>query len=300
MVFFMTVAMYCFACAWHDRSAAWAGFFLAVTGASALVKGPVTVLVLGGTAALLLLFYGRWRPFLSRPALLGGVVGLGFVGLWPAALFLKGEFSRWFSFFIIGENFGKFADALQYPTGTFLSYLLQWCLPWTFLLLAALVWLFLYRRFTKFEFGLPLVWGGVIIGIHLLPDTKLAWYMFLLVPACMLVIAGASMQAKLSRSWRYGRLLTQGLFALLGLLLAVLAWFLLPDPLSAFCLAAAALFCGFVCWALWKGRLVLATVACVLMFFSLISAATRFSPPHFPSAEVVAAARRYEEITRKI
>lgn len=295
MALFMTAAFYCFNHAWHNRSGKWAGLFLAMTGASALIKGPITVLILGGAAFVLLLLYGRWRPFFTRPALGGGLIGLFLVFLWPLALYFKGEFARWFSFFIIGENFGKFADALQYPIGPFLLYIPQWCLPWTFLLLVACCWLIVHPRSLNFSLSLPLIWALVTIAIHLLPDVKLAWYMFLVVPPSMLLLAGIATQAKSSRIWRFGQFATVFLMLLLAATLSVPAFYLALQAAGPW-LIAAALFFLVSAWLLWKNQMPLATISCLLALVSSIGAGVQLSPAHFPSGVAVRAAKQTAEV----
>jgi hypothetical protein len=295
MALFMTAALYCFSQAWQKRSGAWAGWFLAVAGASALVKGPITVLILGITAFLLLIFNGRWRPFFTRPALAGACAGLFFVVLWPLALYFKGEFPRWFSFFIIGENFGKFADAIRYPIGPFLLYIPQWCLPWTFLLLAACCWLVAHSRALNFSLGLPLIWALATVGIHLLPDTKLAWYMFLVVPPAMLLLAGVATQAKNSRVWRVGQLSTMLLVLTIAALLAIPAFFLWRQPAGPW-LIAASLLLIYTGWLLWRQKLPLATVSCLIALWSVIGAGIQLSPAHFPAQPTVANAAQVAEV----
>lgn len=295
MALFMTAALYCFSQAWQKRSSYWAGLFWAIAGASALVKGPITVLILGITAFVLLSLHGRWRTFFTRPSILGGLVGLFFVILWPLALYFKGEFSRWFSFFIIGENFGKFADALQYPIGPFLLYIPQWCLPWTLLLLVACGWLFLNPRCLSFSLSLPFVWALATIAIHLLPDVKLAWYMFLVVPPAMLLVAGVATQAKSSRIWRAGELATSVLMLLLAAVIAIPAFYLVLQPAGLWLIAASLLFFG-TAWLLWKKQMQLAVLSCLLALVGTIGAGTRISPPHFPAKATVTAAKQSTEV----
>ena len=295
MVLFMTAALYCFCQAWQNRSGKWAGWFLAITGASALVKGPITVLILGGTAFLLLFLYGRWRPFFTRASLGGGLAGLFFVILWPLALYFKGDFPRWFSFFIIGENFGKFADALQYPIGPFLLYIPQWCLPWTLLLLAACCWLIVHPRSLNFSLSLPLIWALVTIAIHLLPDVKLAWYMFLVVSPAMLLLAGIATQVKNSHIWRFGQLATIFLLLLLASVLSIPAFYLALQAAGPW-LIAAALFFLVSAWLLWKNQMPLTTISCLLALVSSIGAGVQLSPAHFPSEIAVRAAKQAPEV----
>lgn len=295
MALFMTAALYCFCQSWQNRSGPWAGLFLAVTGASALVKGPITVLILGGAAFILLLLYGRWRPFFTRPALGGGLIGLFFVFLWPLALYFKGEFTRWFSFFIIGENFGKFADALQYPIGPFLLYIPQWCLPWTFLMLAGCCWLIAHPRSLNFSLSLPLVWALVTIAIHLLPDVKLAWYMFLVVPPAMLLVAGIATQVKNSRIWRFGQLATIFLLLLLASVLSIPAFYLALQAAGPW-LIAAALFFLVSAWLLRKNQMPLATISCLIALVCSIGAGIQLSPAHLPSEVAVRAAKQTAEV----
>ena len=295
MALFMTAALYCFNRAWQNRTGYWAGWFLVITGASALVKGPITVLILGITAFILLLLYGRWRPFFTRASLSGGLVGLFFVFLWPLALYLKGEFPRWFSFFIIGENFGKFADALQYPIGPFLLYIPQWCLPWTFLLLAGCCWLLVHPRSLNFSLSLPLIWALVTIAIHLLPDVKLAWYMFLVVPPAMLLLAGIAAEAKNSRIWRVGQLATIFLLLLLTAVLSVPAFYLALQAAGPWLIAATLSFLA-TAWLLWKKQLPVAMLTCFLALCGSIGAGIQLSPPHFPSEIAVRAAKQTPEV----
>ena len=147
--FWLTLSVACLIQAWQKKSARWAGIFWAVAGASVLVKGPVSAAILCLLALSVALLYRSWRVFFfCRGAWLGILAAVLFSLAWPIALYFKGQFDNWYQFFIITENLGKFGDPSVYPAGPFLTYALQWQLPWTLLLLVALAALPLQGRYS--------------------------------------------------------------------------------------------------------------------------------------------------------
>ena len=147
--FWLTLSVACLIQAWQKKSARWAGIFWAVAGASVLVKGPVSAAILCLLALSVALLYRSWRVFFfCRGAWMGMLAAVLFSLAWPIALYFKGQFDNWYQFFIITENLGKFGDPSVYPAGPFLTYALQWQLPWTLLLLVALAALPLQGRYS--------------------------------------------------------------------------------------------------------------------------------------------------------
>ena len=137
--------------AWQKKSGHWAGLFWAVAGFSVLVKGPVSAAILFLLCFCVALFHKGWRfLFFSPTAWLGMFAAMLCTIAWPVALYFKGQFDNWYQFFIITENLGKFGDPSVYPAGQFIAYALQWQLPWTLLLLTALLALPFRRRVLSF------------------------------------------------------------------------------------------------------------------------------------------------------
>ena len=186
----LTLALACLVKAWREKADVWAGLFWAVAGASVLVKGPVSAVILFAVCFLTAFFFGGWRSlFFSRGAITGMAAAVAFTLSWPAALYFKGQFDNWFQFFVIGENLGKFGDPSVYPAGRFLAYVLQWQAPWTLLLLVALCYLPLHRRIATLPIGLPLVWGLTVMLVYLIPRVRLPWYLLPVIPPASLLIA---------------------------------------------------------------------------------------------------------------
>ena len=297
----LTLSVACLVQAWQNKSARWAGVFWAVAGASVLVKGPVSAVILFLLGCCVAVFFRGWRfLFFSPAAWLGMLVALLCTVAWPVALYFKGQFDNWYQFFIVTENLGKFGDPSVYPAGAFLASALQWQLPWTLLLLVALAALPLQGRLARFPYALPLLWAVAIMLVYLIPRVRLPWYLLPVVPPASLLTA--AMFCHYGGHWlfRLPLRLTGLLLLLPAAVLALLAWNapFTPAQLVYFGLAAMALFVanGFA----WRGKLVPLVVAFSLAVVLLAQGIDRLTDGRLPtqvarelrdSAVPVAAAR---------
>ena len=265
----LTLAVACLIQAWQKKSGSWAGLFWAVAGASVLVKGPVSAAILFLLCFCVALLHKGWRfLFFSASAWLGMFAATLFTVAWPVALYFKGQFENWYQFFIIGENIGKFGDPSVYPAGQFLAYALQWQLPWTLLLLAALLALPFHRRVLTFPFMLPLLWTAAIMLIYLIPRVRLPWYLLPVVPAASLLTAALWSEYREKIGFKISLRLTGFLLLIPAAVLAVLVWTAPFNLLqrSFFLLASLSLFAGFSF--AWRNKLAALSIAfalCVVM-----------------------------------
>ena len=256
--------------AWQKKSGHWAGLFWAVAGFSVLVKGPVSAAILFLLCFCVALFHKGWRfLFFSPTAWLGMFVAMLCTIAWPVALYFKGQFDNWYQFFIITENLGKFGDPSVYPAGQFLTYALQWQLPWTLLLLTALLALPFRRRVLSFPYSLPLLWATAIILVYLIPRVRLPWYLLPVVPAASLLTAALWSEYREKIGFKISLRLTGFLLLIPAAVLAVLVW-TAPFSLlqrSFFLLASLSLFAGF--GFAWRYKLHLVTVAFAISIATL-------------------------------
>ncbi len=274
----LTLAVACLIQAWQKKSGRWAGLFWAVAGASVLVKGPVSAAILFLLCFCVALFHRGWRfLFFSPGAWLGMFAATLFTVAWPVALYFKGQFENWYQFFIITENLGKFGDPSVYPAGQFLAYALQWQLPWTLLLLAALVALPFHRRVLTFPFMLPLLWAAAIMLIYLIPRVRLPWYLLPVVPAASLLTAAMWAEYSEKIGFKLSLRLTGFLLLIPAAVLSVLVWTAPFTVLqrSFFVLSSLSLFvcCGFA----WRNKLAALSIAfalCVVMLAQGIDSLT--------------------------
>ena len=287
----LTLAIACLVKAWKEKSELWAGLFWSVAGASVLVKGPVSAVILFVICFVTALFYGGWRKlFFSRGAIAGMAAAALFTLSWPAALYFKGQWDNWFGFFIIGENLGKFGDASVYPAGKFLSYALQWQAPWTLLLLVALAYLPLHRRLATLPIGLPLVWGLSILLIYLIPRVRLPWYLLPVVPPASLLIASMLKEYGEKLPFRLAFRATGLLLLVPALVLGILVWNAPFTALQrAFFLVAALSLIASAIWA-WRIRTAPMLLAFALCVVTLAQGVSHLTDGRLPPA--VAAALR--------
>ena len=282
LLFWLMASLFCFIRARDRQSLVYVVLFYLTLGLSTLVKGPIAPLISVITAVAILLIYGGWRVFL-RPSgipwlLLGVLISLS----WPIALYFKGEFDAWFNFFIVGENFGKFADRVGYPALPFISTIFKWALPWDFLLVALPIFLLRKRFWQDRGIVILLLWTITIIGVHLIPAVRLPWYTFLALPAVMMM-AGAYI-SRYANHWLtlFTLRITALLFLLLALIVSALVRFSFPHftPYLIIVVAALGLF---ACAALlYKNRLLPACASLAAAILSLNILSSYLVDPQFP------------------
>lgn len=246
---FLSLALWLFLKARRNRSSFYACLYFLVLGLSNLIKGPVVPLIILTISFIILMFYRGWKPFFSRWAIVGMLAGLLIAFSWPIALYFKGEFAAWYSFFIVGENAGKFTDAAGYPALPFIATLLKWALPWSLLVLLAPLVMAVREPVRKLEFVLPIVWVLIVIGVHLLPAVRLPWYTFPALPAALLLVGAASARYPKNPAMVWGYRITGVLLGVIAAAVSVAPrFFPLFSPgflwlgSAALCLWAAAIF----------------------------------------------------------
>lgn len=222
-MFFYALALYFFIRAWKEESPLLAALFWAVSGASSLVKGPVSTVILALCAFVFLLIFKRWKTFFNLRAMTGFAAGLFFILLWPLAIYMKGEIKPWLDLFVIGENFQRVAVAKRDPvSGLIINYLLRF-LPWTFLFLAALPALFRKRRILTPAYVLPVLWFMATLLIFSLPGPKLKYYLLPALPAASFILGSLWVDLRETFLFKAAHVMTAFLFAILLLALLALA-----------------------------------------------------------------------------
>ncbi len=184
----ITLAMYLFHKTLKERTPLWLLLFFSTAGLSTLIKGPISFIIIMAACLTYLAILREWKPLFAPWTLWGGLLALFFIILWPMALYFKGCFNEWWSFFVIRENFGKFHD-IDYPFYLIIGYFIQYLLPWAPLFISA-IWLLLVKKeYRKPENIFILLWLLSILAVHMLPATKLKHYALPAVPPAALLIA---------------------------------------------------------------------------------------------------------------
>lgn len=289
----MTATMAAFIKTRQDNSPFGACLFIFLLGFSTLVKGPIAPVIMGVCCGTLALLFRVWKPFLTRWTLLGMFAGAAAIALWPVALYLKGEFPAWYDFFIKAENLSKFSDSIAYPALPFISHLLRWLLPWTFLFLAS-IGLLLRREHFTFAFAAPVVWILSIIGVHLLPETRLPWYMFPAVPPAVLLLGAILTRHSQHLLVRCGYTITALLFGLVALLMLLPLKFFSLASLSSWLIAGVSLSFGVASYVLLRRNIIFAVASVSLAILLLMPVSAQLVDPRFPlpARQILAASDR--------
>jgi 4-amino-4-deoxy-L-arabinose transferase-like glycosyltransferase len=284
MMCFFALAIYFFYRAFSEKSVLFAFLFWSTAGASALVKGPVSSIILFLIAAFFLTCYRGWKTFLKPGALAGMGLGLLFSALWPLAMYLTGRFKLWYDFFVVRENIGKFAD-IHYTVMEFLPYYLQHIFPWSLLFLAALVLVFFRKRFLEPGYALPLLWLLCTVLVFLLPATKLKHYLIPAVPVAALLIAGLWKEAREHKIFRIGMSLTAVIFIVIAVVIPLLMR--LSSSLTPFLLLLAAFtVLVFLIVFLFRTSLPQALLSYAVLIFFLTLAGPYFTYDLFPQGAI--------------
>jgi 4-amino-4-deoxy-L-arabinose transferase-like glycosyltransferase len=222
LTLFIAAAIYSFYRAFEDESKQHAAAFFVLAGASTLVKGPVSAVIILMFGVLMLVIYGRPGRIFNAWGAAGIVAGIALVLLWPAAMYFRGEWGEWYRFFVLRENLGKFTDQ-AYSIFKMLPYILQYFFPWSLLFIAGAAVLFRRGALSGRKFVYPLFWMLCATAVFIIPAVKLPWYMLPSLPAAALFTAGAWVELKGSRPARIGAAATvmPALILLAALLVAL-------------------------------------------------------------------------------
>ena len=197
--------------------------FWGAIGAGILIKGPIILLVVGGTLLALAVIDRRLGWFMALRPAIGVPIAVLLVAPWVAAITLRTD-GQFFQESVGHDLLGKVFEGQEShgaPPGFYL--LSVWFTYWPFSLLLALAipWIWRTRRDTSVRFCLAWILPTWIV--FELVVTKLVHYVMPTFPAlALLAIAAACHQAASgpvpNRPWR---LIATGLFCLITLALGV-------------------------------------------------------------------------------
>jgi len=225
LMFFFILSTYCFYRASEEDRGKWLWAWLSAVGASCLVKGPISVLILLISAGLFCVFTGRFK-FLWKKELWAGIATGGFfMGLWPLLIALRGEWKPWWNFFILGENFGKFQNMYYGTSQIWGSYLIS-ILPWSFIFVAMLLVILIQGVWKERGIALNLIVIATTFAVFLLPATRLTHYTVPVIPSGALLLGSLYSRFSISRIIRGSELITGLVLAFAGVfvILAVRAF----------------------------------------------------------------------------
>jgi 4-amino-4-deoxy-L-arabinose transferase-like glycosyltransferase len=285
LTFFLTVSIYCFYMAFREKSPFYGALFFASTGASSLVKGPVSIVILFFFATVFLLIFGGWKIFINLRALWGVFSGIFFIMLWPIGIYLSGDWNNWYNFFILRENFGKFHDPVNYTFLDLLPYYLQFFFPWSLLLLGIIPSIFKKKYLSRPSCAVPLIWFFCTTAIFLLPQTKLKHYTIPALPCLSLMIAFLWYEVKNNLLTKISLYVTALIFSLLFFILICLIR-LTADPLAFVFLTGAIISDIIIIIFLIKGKLLQSVQTFAIFALMLICAGSYFSYDHLPSGAI--------------
>jgi len=217
LCFNITLSMYLFHRTLREKTPLWLMLFFVSTGLSTLIKGPISYIIIMAACLPYVAIRKEWKFFLT-PWTAGGILlSLFFLILWPLAMYFKGCFQEWWSFFIVRENLGKFND-IHYPFYLIIGYFTQYLLPWAPLLLSALCLMVARKEYRKPEIIFNLVWLLSILVIHMLPATKLKHYALPAIPPAALLTAILAERYWNEKAMKAG---VAGFLTLLGITIAL-------------------------------------------------------------------------------
>jgi len=187
---FIISSIFYFYKAFMEKSSFYASIFLILASASILVKGPVSIAILFLFSISFLSIFGGWKIFFNLKTLWGWLAGFFILILWPVGIYFSGNFDNWYNFFILRENFGKFADSETYTFLDLLPYYFQYIFPWSLIFIFFLPLAFIKKHLKSHSFAVPLLWAFSVLFIFLLPETKLKHYTIPAIPTAGLIISG--------------------------------------------------------------------------------------------------------------
>ncbi len=285
LTFFLTLSIYYFYRAYREKSPFYGALFFAATGASSLVKGPVSIVILFFFGTVFLFIFGGWKIFINIRTLWGVFVGIFFIFLWPLGIYMSGDWNNWYNFFILRENFGKFHDPVNYTCLDLLPYYLQFFFPWSLLFLAAVPSIFKKKYLRLPYFTVPVLWFLCTTAVFLLPQTKLKHYTIPALPALSLMLAFLWYEIKNNILTKISLYITALIFSLLFFLIICLMK-LATGTVPFIFLMGALVSDIIIIIFLIKGNLFRSAHIFAVMAVMLICAGSYFSYPHLPPGAI--------------
>lgn len=223
LMFLILLSVYFFHLAIH-KNKPWGIFgFFAAAALSTLVKGPVSALILLLFVLAYCLFFKAWSVFKTKWTIYGIITGAAIMLLWPFMMYLNGLWNEWFSFFIVRENFGKFAN-VQYSIPCFLAYYLEFLFPWSLFFLTALILIIVRKLYKKSDYGFLLLILISCVIIFLFPATRLKHFLIPALPYGALIIGGIIKDFRESFALKTTSYITISLFLLILAAIVAISW----------------------------------------------------------------------------
>ena len=192
LTFFLELALCAFMLA-QERRAHWMLLAWAALGLAVLSKGPVALVLTGGTIVLYSLLSRDWSPWRNFNFRLG--IPLFLVVVVPWFLLVSLANPEFPNFFFIHEHVDRFLTKVHRryePAWFFIPVLLLGLLPWTTFSVPALVQAWRRRTPAAFEARrFLLLWCAVVFGFFSISDSKLPSYILPMFPAIALLLGDA-------------------------------------------------------------------------------------------------------------
>jgi len=223
LMFLILLSVYFFHLA-INKDKPWAVFgFFAAAALSTLVKGPISALILILFVLSYCLFFKKWPVFKTRWTIYGIITGAAIILSWPFMMYVKGLWNEWFSFFIIRENFGKFT-AGHYSLFNFLSYYLEFLLPWTLFFITGVIMIITRKLYKKNEYGFLILILTSSVIVFFFPAIKLKHFLIPALPYGALIIAGTIKEFRQSAALKITSYITVLVFSTLFAVIGAVSW----------------------------------------------------------------------------
>lgn len=203
----------------------WTFCWFVTCGASGLVKGPVSILILALTAILFSALTRKWDWLFRKSAIPGILVGSALILLWPGLIAWRGDWVSWWNSFILRENFGKFHNLFYYSPNNLWKRFLVHLIPWSLFFLGALFICFRKGRWKEHGALLNFCFLASFFGIFTLPAARLYHYSIAALPSGAMLIGAIYPQSKHEPVFRWASILTGIVAFAAGSILAASSFF---------------------------------------------------------------------------
>ena len=182
--FFLFASLLCFYDFYRNKKPIMLYLFYALAGLATLAKGPVAVILLGGTILIFLIVEKRFS-FLRELKWIKGVTLYGIIVLpWIIAISLREQ--EFLYFFFIDQHFLRFATTQHKRSGPlyyFLPVLFGGMFPWSIFIPRSII-----KLWQKRELRLFIIWSALVLGFFSVSGSKLPPYILPIFPALSLVL----------------------------------------------------------------------------------------------------------------
>jgi 4-amino-4-deoxy-L-arabinose transferase-like glycosyltransferase len=182
--FFLFASLLCFYDFYRNKKPIMVYLFYALAGLATLAKGPVAVILLGGTILIFLIVEKRFS-FLRELKWTKGVTLYGIIVLpWIIAISLREQ--EFLYFFFIDQHFLRFATTQHKRSGPlyyFLPILFAGMFPWSIFIPRSII-----KLWQKRELRLFIIWSTLVLVFFSVSGSKLPPYILPIFPALAMVL----------------------------------------------------------------------------------------------------------------